>query len=378
MHSVIICVFLGLTFESFNSFLPHPQPEGTKPITVVLSSVLKGEAAFDDSVGGGHTCDHTITYEVEGHSVKFVGVGDIHDENYSDHVVVASMDLLEEIPEGSCEFVLEIYSTQAFADTYITQKPLHYMLVILGVFGATCLVFAIYDSMVKRRQRTLMAKAVRSNAILTSLFPAEVKERLLQEQAEKEKLAKNSGEKQATKVSPTEAVQAMANTSGDTQVAGKPIADLFPSATVMFADIAGFTAWSSTRDPAQVFTLLETIYSSFDAIAKKRKVFKVETIGDCYVACCGLPEPREDHAEVMAYFAQDCRAKMNSVVRKLEVTLGPDTSDLAMRIGLHSGAVTAGVLRGEKSRFQLFGDTVVSPVVMSVKPPCLVPIMMYL
>jgi class 3 adenylate cyclase len=126
----------------------------------------------------------------------------------------------------------------------------------------------------------------------------------------------------------------------------------------MFADIAGFTAWSSTRDPAQVFTLLEQIYSSFDAIAKKRKVFKVETIGDCYVACCGLPEPRDDHAEVMLKFAMDCRKTMNAVVRKLEVVLGPDTCDLKMRIGLHSGAVTAGVLRGEKSRFQLFGDTV--------------------
>ena len=44
----------------------------------------------------------------------------------------------------------------------------------------------------------------------------------------------------------------------------KPIADLFPSATVLFADIAGFTAWSSVREPTQVFTLLETVYSAFD------------------------------------------------------------------------------------------------------------------
>jgi class 3 adenylate cyclase len=126
----------------------------------------------------------------------------------------------------------------------------------------------------------------------------------------------------------------------------------------LFADIAGFTAWSSTRDPAQVFTLLEEIYSNFDAIAKKRKIFKVETIGDCYVATSGLPEPRVDHAEAMCRFALECRSKMNVVVRRLEVVLGPDTSELAMRIGIHSGAVTAGVLRGEKGRFQLFGDTV--------------------
>lgn len=47
----------------------------------------------------------------------------------------------------------------------------------------------------------------------------------------------------------------------------------------------------------------------------------------------------------------------DSVTKKLEVSLGPDTADLALRIGVHSGPVTAGVLRGERARFQLFGDT---------------------
>lgn len=56
-------------------------------------------------------------------------------------------------------------------------------------------------------------------------------------------------------------------------------------------------------------------------------------------------------------FAHDCRTKMNETVKQLEVTLGPDTADLCMRTGLHSGPVTAGVLRGDKARFQLFGDT---------------------
>lgn len=69
----------------------------------------------------------------------------------------------------------------------------------------------------------------------------------------------------------------------------KPIADLFPETTIMFADLVGFTAWSSTREPAQVFTLLETIYHAFDDIARRRRVFKVETVGDCYVAVSGLP-----------------------------------------------------------------------------------------
>ena len=58
--------------------------------------------------------------------------------------------------------------------------------------------------------------------------------------------------------------------------------DLFLNTTIMFADISGFTAWSSMREPTQVFKFLETIYSEFDAIAERRKVFKVETVADCY------------------------------------------------------------------------------------------------
>ena len=60
----------------------------------------------------------------------------------------------------------------------------------------------------------------------------------------------------------------------------------------------------------------------------------------------------------MAKFANECLTKMHTLTRQLEVALGPDTNELVLRVGLHSGPVVAGVLRGERSRFQLFGDTV--------------------
>jgi Adenylate and Guanylate cyclase catalytic domain len=60
----------------------------------------------------------------------------------------------------------------------------------------------------------------------------------------------------------------------------------------------------------------------------------------------------------MARFAKECLARLHEVTKALEVTLGPDTGDLRMHVGLHSGPVTAGVLRGDRARFQLFGDTV--------------------
>lgn len=75
------------------------------------------------------------------------------------------------------------------------------------------------------------------------------------------------------------------------------------------------------------------------------------------MAVVGLPEVRPDHAVVMARFARNCMIKLKTITKQLEVTLGPDTGDLSLRMGLHSGPVTAGVLRGQKSRFQLFGDT---------------------
>jgi class 3 adenylate cyclase len=69
----------------------------------------------------------------------------------------------------------------------------------------------------------------------------------------------------------------------------------------------------------------------------------------------GLPNPQPDHAVIMAKFAQDCMNKLDRVVERLSTSLGEGTDELALRTGMHSGEVTAGVLRGEKGRFQLFG-----------------------
>jgi Adenylate and Guanylate cyclase catalytic domain len=76
------------------------------------------------------------------------------------------------------------------------------------------------------------------------------------------------------------------------------------------------------------------------------------------VAVAGVPDPRDDHAVVMAQFANDCLVKFGLLIRKLEKKLGPGTADLGLRVGLHSGSITGGILRGERSRFQLFGDTI--------------------
>ena len=87
------------------------------------------------------------------------------------------------------------------------------------------------------------------------------------------------------------------------------------------------------------------MYGAFDKIAERRNVYKVETIGDCFVAITGCPEPQADHAVIMVKFARDCMNKMHTLTRELADSLGQDTIDLGFRVGLHSGQVTGGVLR---------------------------------
>eukprot|EP00985_Skeletonema_marinoi_P034682 scaffold44549_cov175-Skeletonema_marinoi.AAC.1 len=135
-----------------------------------------------------------------------------------------------------------------------------------------------------------------------------------------------------------------------------PIADDFNDTSIMFADISSFTYWASQHSPIEVFTLLESLFFEFDLIANKMGVYKLSTVGDCYIASTGVPYPQDDHAIVLTQFAECCRQKAN----ELFVTLSPklNTCDLGIRIGIHSGPVTAGVLRGDKARFDFFGDTI--------------------
>jgi class 3 adenylate cyclase len=224
------------------------------------------------------------------------------------------------------------------------------------VFIFTSVVFFIYNVLVERRQKVVMNRAVKSTAVVSSLFPENVKEQLINEGVEESKQdQKVSWRVSERKKDQNSSAVAMMN---ETRPKGKPIADRFENTTIMFADIAGFTSWSSAREPEHVFELLETLYGAFDALALARDVFKVETIGDCYLAITGVPKPQPDHAIRMVKFARDCMHKVNELVDYLAESLGDDTRNLSFRVGLHSGSVTAGVLRGDKSRFQLFGDTV--------------------
>ena len=76
------------------------------------------------------------------------------------------------------------------------------------------------------------------------------------------------------------------------------------------------------------------------------------------MAATGLPDPQPDHAVIMVKFAMSCQQGMQLLTNSLTNTLGQEVAQLAFRVGMHSGPITGGVLRGQKARFQLFGTTI--------------------
>ena len=131
----------------------------------------------------------------------------------------------------------------------------------------------------------------------------------------------------------------------------KSIADGFGEVTVLFADVVGFTAFSSHTPAAELVSLLNDLFSRFDAASQRHGIEKIKTIGDCYMAVCGLPIPRPDHARAMMEMARD-------MVRELGQFNQDRGTSLQLRIGLNSGPVVAGVIGSIKFIYDLWGDTV--------------------
>ena len=184
--------------------------------------------------------------------------------------------------DRGCFYSLSIYPSQVFADDFVDATPWVLVSAVVGVLLFAMAMFIFYDYLVERRQTLVLRKAVQSTAIVSSLFPKTVRDRLMNatsglgDEAET-RTVPGFQDRLRNKKSSTVPRTDKVGTNDDF---GDTIADLFPSCTVLFADIAGFTAWSSTREPSQVFTLLQNLYQAFDKVAARRRVFKVETIGD--------------------------------------------------------------------------------------------------
>jgi guanylate cyclase len=187
---------------------------------------------------------------------------------------------------------------------------------VLNLLGVSTTVYLLLRYFISERERILDALRVeqdRSERLLLNVLPATIARRL----------------KEAPGV----------------------IADGFDAVTVLFADIVGFTAFAEARPPAEVVEVLNLLFSRFDELADRHGVEKIKTIGDAYMVVAGLPVPRADHREALAEMALDIR---DEVVRFRHET----GTKLAVRIGMSSGPVVAGVIGQQKFSYDVWGDTV--------------------
>ena len=131
----------------------------------------------------------------------------------------------------------------------------------------------------------------------------------------------------------------------------RPLADRFEEVCVLFADLVGFTPMSERLTAEELVAMLDGLFSEFDAMAEKRHLEKIKTLGDAYVVAGGLPEPRPDAAEAIAEMALE----MQELVAVYPTSFG---GALSLRIGIDIGPVVAGVIGQKKFTYDLWGDTV--------------------
>ena len=139
---------------------------------------------------------------------------------------------------------------------------------------------------------------------------------------------------------------------GDRLKAGEQtIVDAVPEATVMFADIVGFTRIAATFSAARTVSLLNEIFSEFDALSELKGLEKIKTIGDAYMVVGGVPLPQADHAVRCAKMAFEMLNAMHHFNLRHQFKW-------QLRIGLHTGPLVAGIIGSIKFSYDLWGDTV--------------------
>lgn len=219
---------------------------------------------------------------------------------------------------------IEIKDKQIALDNLAVAKKRNergYFIAGLGLLGSVIVVvFRSYKT--QQKNNTLLTKTnsllnvekKRSDDLLLNILPSEVAEEL------KEK--------------------------------GSADAQFFDEVTVIFTDFVSFTEVSENLSPQDLVTELDTCFKAFDEITGKYNIEKIKTIGDAYLAVCGLPLPNKKHAENVVRAATE----INAFMQTRSSIKGNNT--FGIRIGIHTGSVVAGIVGIKKFAYDIWGDTV--------------------
>jgi adenylate cyclase len=172
--------------------------------------------------------------------------------------------------------------------------------------------FALRDT--ERAEAVMEAEYERSEALLANMLPASIADRLKERERD-------------------------------------VIADRYDEASVLFADMVGFTERASTTAPCDLVKFLDGLYSAFDELVDKHGLEKIKVSGDSYMVVSGVPRPRPDHVQALADFALD----MVATAAELE---DPHGLSVPLRVGFATGAVVAGVVGSRRFFYDVWGDAV--------------------
>ena len=238
---------------------------------------------------------------------------------------------------GNYTFFVNIINADEFtsqdpAVVHFIQKPFIYQrygfwIAVISVFlGIIVLIFLLVIHVNKKRQLMLETQIQMATVEL--------------------QMAKDDSDRLLRSILPVSIAERMKGLSGE-----RTIADRFDNVTVLFSDIVGFTNTTSNESADNIVSSLNALITRFDKRAAHMGVEKIKTIGDAYMAACGVPSPNANHAEIMLKFAIGMYKDLAEYNKTAKIKFN-------IRIGLNSGPVIAGVIGENKFIYDIWGDTV--------------------
>jgi adenylate cyclase len=191
---------------------------------------------------------------------------------------------------------------------------LGFILTVVSAWGMVVAVVWYTLREIRRARQAMEAEYDRSETLLTNILPATIAARLKD---------------------PTRNI----------------IADKYDDASILFADIAGYTKRASDTTPSDLVRFLDRLYTDLDALVDRHGLEKVKSSGDSYMVVSGVPVPRDDHMEALACLALDIAAAVAGLT-------DPQGRAVPLRIGLAAGPVVAGVVGARKFFYDVWGDAV--------------------
>ncbi len=222
-------------------------------------------------------------------------------------------------------------ASESPAELTLIQEPFFYQMISFWIFVAVIVIGAIFlifrvrmrviqlenirlEGLVKERTASLEKEKEKSDGLLKAILPVKIADRL-----------KESGV--------------------------KTIGENFQSASILFTDIVNFTTISSGHTAKEIVTSLNDLFSRFDERAKNLGIEKIKTIGDSYMAACGIPEKKENHAAIMLDFARGIYIDLAEYNRTASIPF-------KIRVGINCGPVVAGIIGTTKFIYDVWGNTV--------------------